>query len=463
LAEAVEAAREDGPEITGDLEPETIDGDEWQPDPWADRADSTQVFPTTWTPPMRDERSADQELQPTVGDVRTSLAGAEAAERDGLAPESNTAEQAVPWLIGLILLLAGMVIVLLALIFAGDASLGGAGGVPSDSAVGLLQSGSLVPSMSAAPRPSQSAAPPASTVATPTPVPAPQYGALEMVYQGRSTALAPIYLLRRDFTVDEDPAVMAQDPAIDVRGLAWAPDGRVGAGLLADVLVSIEPGTDKRHLGDGVTTIAFGDDAAVVYAVRVTSDGANDIATVLAIDFASGDSAELASVTYARPDVGSEAPLPEAQFSDAGGTLRLFWTHDDTLRLWALGAGTWAVDPESGEVTELDEALPLLWSADGRHRVEVTADDGTTTLRLTNADDADLATTTVEGLVSHLRWSNDGERVVFTVGRATTGGGVLQDLFLWDLENGEAPMQLTSTGAAFGAEWLGTQPRWEAP
>ena len=45
----------------------------------------------------------------------------------------------MPWLIGVILLLAGMVIVLLALIFAGDASLGGgadASPTPSAAAFG---------------------------------------------------------------------------------------------------------------------------------------------------------------------------------------------------------------------------------------------------------------------------------------------------------------------------------------
>ena len=58
---------------------------------------------------------------------------------DELAEEATTAEQAVPWLIGVILLLAGMVIVLLALIFAGDASLGGgAGGSPTPSAVAFV-------------------------------------------------------------------------------------------------------------------------------------------------------------------------------------------------------------------------------------------------------------------------------------------------------------------------------------
>ena len=36
---------------------------------------------------------------------------------------------------------------------------------------------------------------------------------------------------------------------------------------------------------------------------------------------------------------------------------------------------------------------------------------------------------------------------------------MLQDLFLWDLNEAD-PMQLTATGAAFGAEWLGTQALW---
>ena len=51
------------------------------------------------------------------------------------------------------------------------------------------------------------------------------------------------------------------------------------------------------------------------------------------------------------------------------------------------------------------------------------------------------------------------------IGLALTGadqaavGGVLQDLFLWDLNEAD-PMQLTATGAAFGAEWLGTQALW---
>jgi hypothetical protein len=285
-----------------------------------------------------------------------------------------------------------------------------------------------------------------------------------MVYQGRSAALAPIYLLLHDFTTEDEEVVLAQDPAIDVRRFAWAPDGTVGAGLLADILVSIEQGESKRNLGEGLMTITFGADASMVYAVRITADGANDVATILAVDFASGDSSELASVTYARPEIGNEAALPEAQFSDEGGTVRLFWMSDGTLRLWVLGASTWQVDPESGDVTDLDgDELPILVDPDNTHRIELVAaeDNSETTVRYLDADGDELATTTAPGLVSHLRWSPGGDRVVFTVGRSASGGGILQDLFLWDLETGVAPTQITNTGAAFGAEWRGAAPRWE--
>jgi WD40 repeat protein len=226
------------------------------------------------------------------------------------------------------------------------------------------------------------------------------------------------------------------------------------------VLVSIEPGQEKRRLGDDIMTITFGDDGSRVYAVRITEDGTNDIATVLRIDFASGDTTELASIGYARPEVGAEAALLEAQFADEGGLVRLVWTEDDLLHLWALGAGAWEITPDDGEVSEVDDALPTLWSPDGRHRIALDWNDGTTIVNMVDDDAETVASTTAAGLVSHIRWSPDGDRIVFTLGRSAAGGGVLQDLFLWDLGDGEAPMQLTSTGAAFGAEWLGSQPLW---
>ena len=116
--------------------------------------------------------------------------------------------------------------------------------------------------------------------------------------------------------------------------------------------------------------------------------------------------------------------------------------------------------PGSGDVTDLEEALPVLWAPGGRERITIRAPEGTTTISLLDRDGETLASTTVEGLVSHVRWSPDRERVVFTVGRSASGGGILQDLFLWDLGD-EPPMQLTTTGAAFGAEWLGSSARWQ--
>jgi WD40 repeat protein len=281
-----------------------------------------------------------------------------------------------------------------------------------------------------------------------------------MIYQGRATALAPIYLLRHDFTVEEEPTTLAQDPSLDVGRFAWAPDGTVGVGLYADVLVSIEPGVEKRRLGEGITTITFGDDASVVYAVRVTQDGASDVANVLAIDFDSGDTTELAAISYARPDLAAESALPEAQFVDDGGAIRLYWMEDDVLRFWALGGGSWTIEPDDGAVQEVDDAVPVLWAPGGERRISVSAKEGTTTLSLLDTGGETLAATSAEGLVSHLRWSPDGERVVFTLGRSASGGGVLQDLFLWDLGDEEAPTQLTNTGAAFGAEWVGSMSLW---
>ena len=413
----------------------------------------TQVFPSSWAPPPP---ARDAPLDPAAGSVRTSFGPRDAEAAEAVAIDQPAiAEQAVPWLIGVILLLAGMVIVLLALIFAGDASLGGAASSPSGLA-GIGGSGDPSPG-SGIPQPSRTPAPSVST--TPTPVPLPEYGALELVYQGRSAALAPIYLLRRDFTVEGDPVILAQDPGLDIRRFTWARDGTVGAALIAEVLVSVEPGAEKRSLGEEISTATFGSGATPVYAVRVTQDGADDTATVLAVDFVSGESAEIGRVTYARPQIAAEAALQEAKFADDGGTVRLYWLEDETLHLWVLGGGSWQVDPESGDITEISDELPVLWAPDGDRRITATEEGTTTTLELVE-DGEVLATMTVDMLVSHLRWSRDGQRVIFTGGQLASGGGVLQDLFLWDPEEDADPVQLTSTGANFGAEWMGAQPLW---
>jgi len=292
----------------------------------------------------------------------------------------------------------------------------------------------------------------------------PQYADLEMIYQGRSAALAPIWLLHRDFAVEGEPEVLAQDPSLDVRRFAWSPDGTRGAVLFADVLVAMDPGVDVHRLSDGISAITFGNDAGTVYSVRVVADGGNDVASILAINQATGEERELDRVSYPRPAVEQEANLEEAQFSDDGGSVRLYWMHDDTLRLWILGAGAWTVDPDEGTAQKLEEdALPVLWAPEGERRIRSAMEGSTTKIRVVDRSGDTLASAKVEGRISHVRWSPRGDQVVFTLGRSAPAGGVLQDLYLWNLGEGEdpAPMMITNTGAGFGAEWRGSQNRWE--
>jgi Tol biopolymer transport system component len=90
-------------------------------------------------------------------------------------------------------------------------------------------------------------------------------------------------------------------------------------------------------------------------------------------------------------------------------------------------------------------------------------DGNVTAIRVVDRSGDRLASARVPGRVSHVRWSPRGDQIVFTLGKSTSAGGVLQDLYMWNLGEGEdpAPMQITNTGAAFGAEWLGSQSRWE--
>lgn len=227
--------------------------------------------------------------------------------------------------------------------------------------------------------------------------------------------------------------------------------------MLGDFLVSIDPDLTKRTLATSISTLVFSDSPSTVYAVRVSAAGANDTATVLAIDFGSGTTLELAAVTYVRPEIVAETPLKDAQFIDEGGGIRLYWMEAGTLRLWVLGAGAWQIDPVSGATAEVaGEPLPTLWSPDGSKRIVMAESDTTSTLVLYRSGGTEVARTTVDGLVSHLRWAADGSQVTFTLAR----GSVRQDLFLWSLTSDTPPIQQTDTGAAFGGEWLGAKPLW---
>ena len=392
-----------------------------------------------------------------AGEIETSLGAEEDWDGRSERRQPTTAETVVPWLIGLILLLSGMVIVLLALIFTSDNGLLAGVVSPSGQATANV---ALVPSADPAASPSPSSAA-SSTTPKPsaTPKPPPTYGALDMVYLGRSAPLAHIYLLRHDFTADEKPTVLAQDPAQDVDRLAWSPDGTHGAGIIGGRLVAIQQGKPKRALADGIVASTFSPDGAMLYALRIVLGNGTDRAEVLQIIYASGDVKKLTEWTFPRPVIGAESPVKEAQFADEGGSQRIYFMNDKTLRIWMLGAPTYGVTT-TGRTTKLsDVTLPTLWAGDGMKHIELTESGEATTLTLRSPDGGELAKTTAKGLVSHLRWAPDDSQVTFTLGR-TVGNGVQQDLFLWDLTKNKAPMQLTNTGAAFGAEWLGTSESW---
>lgn len=430
-----------------------------------DEHDRDQLTDAAAAPPAADETPAAAE--PPADD------GWDGYERR----RPTTAEQAIPWLIGVILLLFGIVIVLLALIFTAPGGLGrarqtptggvlgGAGGSPVGSPVSSPVANRPLGSPAATPVPA--ASPAATAAATPAPQPSPtptapaaaEFGELEFVYLGRSAPLEPIYLLRKDFTSANDPEVLALAEN-GIQGYAWASSGDNGVVLASQRAVAIDLSAAPRSLADGITAVTLSPDGSTVYAVRAEAAGSEEIAHVLAIDFASGEMRELAAPRYLLPQVVHDSPLSEAQFVDEGGTYRLYWTEDGTLRLFVASAGVWQIDPEAGGATPAGDEAPTIWSPSGTRRIQQAESDGSTTLQVVDADGDVQSETSVSGLVSHVRWSADGDRVVFTLGRPLEGAGVVQDLFLWDLGAGSEPMQLTSTGAAFGAEWLGAAQSW---
>jgi hypothetical protein len=373
----------------------------------------------------------------------------------------TTAEQAVPWLIGIILALTGLLIVLLALIFSSPEGL-----VAADETATPQPSASTETSMepSAAPSvgvtsPTAEASATPEPTAGPTPTPTPSYGPLEMVYLGRPTAVAPIYLLNRDFSEDDDSEILAQADQ-GVEKFAWSPDGRVGAAIILGRAVALTPGQQARRLADDVSALTFGWDAETVYGVRIMRDGPEDRAQVLEIDFVSRASDVIANIRYPHPVIGADPPLREAQFIDDGGVVRIFAVADGNLEVWILGApSTYRVDPADGSVTEVGRQ-PILWSPDGTQRVTLHESGSSTTLRLRNRSNEVIAGVTVGGLVSHIRWAGTSNEIVFTLGTVSANGGVRQDLYVWDLQDRNDPLPLTSNGASFGADWRGVMPNW---
>ena len=405
--------------------------------------------PEPWNAPVAPPMGVDIVPPTTSAAPRTSWDRRTVGERR----RPTTSEQAVPWLIGIVLALAGIVLVLLALIFTSQNGLAAVSGSPRGSASIIV-----VPSSD----PSSSAVSSTFGAATPTASPSsgtPAYGPLEMVYLSRTTVSAPIYLFRRDFSVAQEPETLARADQ-GVERFAWAPDGRIGAALISGRVTALQPGHAARALVDGMVDIAFGTDSATVYAVRVTRNGAQDKADLLAIDWASAKQRAVGSVTYPHPQIAADAALKEAQFIDDGGLVRVYPTTDDHLVLWILGApATYLVKTSGGDLASIS-GLPTLYSPDEQWTIKPKFSAGRTTLTLTDKAGNARAATTVTGLVSHLRWAPNGSEVSFTLGHTGQNGGVVQNLYVWDLVDGKTPMAITSNGASFGAEWRGGAVRW---
>ena len=364
----------------------------------------------------------------------------------------TTAEQAVPWLIGLILALSGIVIVLMVLIFT-DAN-GGFGPAPTTSP-------SAFAAASASPTPTVAATPSvsASVGSSPTASPGPTYGAMEMVYLSRPSAFALSQLYRRDFAKSAAPTVIAKS-IDDVAHYAIAPDGTVETALITGKLMAVVPGKALRVITDGVAAATFGQDASTVFAVKISRSGVNDNATLFSIAFATGKATQLTMITYKHPVVAEQSGVHAASSFDDGGEYRLYATTDGNLVVWVNGAGQWRVDPVSGDDVPVSRA-PELWSPDGTRRVAITQSGEQSTLSVVGESGAPTSSVFVSGLISHLRWSTSGTQVVFTVARSTPSGGVRQDIYLWDLVNKKTPRQLSINGATYGAEFLGARETWQ--
>jgi hypothetical protein len=242
---------------------------------------------------------------------------------------------------------------------------------------------------------------------------------------------------------------------------AWAPDGRAGAAILSGRrAVAIVPGQDLRTLVEPIDAIVFADDSTTLYGLRITAGATTDRAEVMNIDFETGATEIMTTITYPHPEIIKDPALREAQFADNGGVVRLWVTTDGYVVAWILAepSRTIRIDPADGTYVDV-KTQPVLWSPDQRVQVTVSEASGRTTLTLMGHDKVAQASVTITGLVSHVRWAGSNNTVVFTLG-VLVGGGVRQNLYVWDLVDGKAPLPLTSNGASFGAEWLGVLQSW---
>jgi hypothetical protein len=365
------------------------------------------------------------------------------------------AEQAVPWLIGLVLALSGMMIVLLALIFSSNEGLLPAYGTPSPE-----PSIAATPTPRPTPTPEPSVAPSPSIEVTPTPVPAPAYPPFEVVFMQRTSAAGPIHLFTHDFAGQAAPVPQARDNR-GVDWYSWAPDGAHGIALVDGNPLLLTPGSSARDLGDGFDSVAYAADSTTAYGLRSTLAGANDRAELVRIDTVSGAVTSVAVWTYPHPTTFQENVVREARFADDGGFERVCVLDDGRVVVWILGApAVYTFDPATGTAGTTNRQ-PLLWSPNGLLRAAVTDTGSDSRIAIFGVAGEERGAAGVSGLVSHVRWSANSNQIVFTINRSTSSGGVSQDLYAWDLRAGSAAQRLTQDLRSLGGGYRGAEEVWK--
>jgi hypothetical protein len=367
---------------------------------------------------------------------------------------ATTAEQAVPWLIGLVLALAGILIVLLALVFSSTDGLLPSYGSPSPSPTTAMTPLPPTPT----PEPTLDASPSLEPTATPESTPA--FAPLEIIFMQRTSSSGPTHLFSHDFASQTSPEPLARDNR-GVDQYAWAPDGSVGIALVDSNPLALTPGSSARDLGDGFDGIAFGSDSLTAWGVRATRAGASDRIELLRVDFASGGVQVVQAWTHPHPITYQESAVQEAQFADDGGFNRVFVLEDGRVVVWILGAPTvYTWDPATATAGTTTRQ-PVLSSPNGQLHVVITESGSNTRITVRGLADEERGALDVSGLVSHLRWSSLNNQVVFTINRGVSGGGVSQDLYLWDLQTGSSAVRLTQDARSRGGEFRGVENRWK--
>jgi hypothetical protein len=129
--------------------------------------------------------------------------------------------------------------------------------------------------------------------------------------------------------------------------------------------------------------------------------------------------------------------------------------------VWVLGApAIYTFDPATGTAGTTSQ-MPVLWSPNGLLRTAVTESGNNSRVAILGLAGEERAAVSVIGFVSHVRWSVNSNQIVLTINRATSSGGVTQDLYAWETRNGSPVVRLTQDLRSRGAEYRGAQETWK--